>query len=107
MKQYFYQLATDKKNDFCASVCKFILWLFSMVYSLILRLRNILYDEGLLRQTTLEVPVISIGNVTWGGVGKTPLVEMIAAYLKEKKKCPLLQEALLGQAQGVQRDPEY
>ena len=43
--------------------------------------RNHLYNGGLLRQSTAAVPVISIGNLTLGGTGKTPLVAWVARQL--------------------------
>ena len=42
------------------------------------------YQKGFLKQHRLSVPVISIGNITLGGVGKTPLVEMLATILKDE-----------------------
>ncbi|MBI4634609.1 MAG: tetraacyldisaccharide 4'-kinase [Deltaproteobacteria bacterium] len=47
-------------------------------------LRNLLYDRGLLRQIGLPCPVISIGNITVGGTGKTPLTIMLAKLLTER-----------------------
>ncbi|MBI5474782.1 MAG: tetraacyldisaccharide 4'-kinase [Ignavibacteriae bacterium] len=58
---------------------------FSWLYAAIVGLRNKLFDGGVLRQEGVGVPVISVGNLTVGGTGKTPLVEYIAAYLLQKR----------------------
>ena len=53
-------------------------------------LRNKFYDYGVLDKVTLPVPVVSIGNITAGGTGKTPVVQLVAEYLKAKGKNPLV-----------------
>jgi len=53
----------------------------SAVYSTGVRIRNRLYRRGILRRFDIGAPVISVGNLTTGGTGKTPLVEFIAARL--------------------------
>jgi tetraacyldisaccharide 4'-kinase len=59
---------------------------FSFLYGILVWLRNRAFDAGLLTTTQVGVPVVSIGNLTAGGTGKTPLVEWIAAYLLKKGK---------------------
>jgi len=56
---------------------------FSPLYSLIMRLRERCYVKGVFRSVSFDVPVISIGNLTMGGTGKTPMVQYIAAMLQE------------------------
>lgn len=54
---------------------------FSPLYSGIMKFRESLYHKGIKRQHHLQVPVISVGNLTMGGTGKTPVVAKIAAFL--------------------------
>ncbi len=55
------------------------------VYSIIVRLRNYFFDSGLFPITKIPTKVISIGNITVGGSGKTPAVIYVANVLKNKK----------------------
>jgi tetraacyldisaccharide 4'-kinase len=56
----------------------------SAVYGLGVRIRNALYRRGIRKTYDVEVPVISVGNLTTGGTGKTPLVELLASRMAEK-----------------------
>lgn len=53
-------------------------------YAAAMLLRNKLYDSRLFKVTRLERPVISVGNITTGGTGKTPLVHWIARRLRDE-----------------------
>ena len=55
---------------------------FSPLYSLLMRVRSELYKKGVFKEHRLPVPVISVGNLTLGGTGKTPAVAYIAAHLQ-------------------------
>ena len=56
----------------------------SILYGGTIALRNRLYDRGLIRQAKLPCPVVSVGNLTVGGTGKTPTVIFLANLLKER-----------------------
>ena len=61
---------------------KITLYPFSILFGLVSILRNYLYDTNIIKQRALPCKVISVGNITTGGSGKTPTVEFLAHYLK-------------------------
>jgi len=63
---------------------------FSPLYSFIMSLRAICYRRGFFRSTAFQVPVISVGNLTMGGTGKTPMVKYIAKMLQDKGYVPAI-----------------
>ena len=54
---------------------------FSLVYGSVLALRNWAFDCGILPQHKFEIPVISVGNLSVGGTGKSPMIEYLATLL--------------------------
>jgi tetraacyldisaccharide 4'-kinase len=60
---------------------RIILYPFSLLYGLVIRVRNFLYDTNLLRSVTFNTPIILVGNLTTGGTGKTPCVEYLLHLL--------------------------
>lgn len=62
---------------------KILLYPASWIYGIIVYIRNNLYDYKLFKSTEFEIPVISIGNITVGGTGKTPHTEYLVGLLKK------------------------
>ena len=58
---------------------------FSLIYAAIIHLRNWLYDNDILSRTSVPCKVISIGNLTVGGTGKTPTVAMVAEEMSRNQ----------------------
>ena len=67
-----------------AALLRLSLFTLSKLFALIIKLRRLLYDFRILRDSTLGVQVIAIGNLTVGGTGKTPVVEKFARELKNE-----------------------
>ena len=49
----------------------------SIVYGWVMAVRNMMFDKGILKQTEFDIPVITVGNISMGGSGKTPHTEYI------------------------------
>ncbi len=81
MKGYLYNLATDRYQGFFCGIVKVFLLFLSGIYGLIIRFLSVFYG---LKPRRLGCKVISVGNISLGGTGKTPLVEYIASLLKER-----------------------
>lgn len=62
---------------------KILLYPFSVLYDVVTRLRNYLYDRGLKPSVGFDVPVISVGNLAVGGTGKTPMIEYLIRLLSQ------------------------
>ena len=78
------EIISGQRRGKRAAIARACLYLLSHVYAAAVRLRRILYDLRILRDSTLGVQVIAIGNLTVGGTGKTPVVEKFARELKEQ-----------------------
>ena len=68
-------------------------------YWLVLTIRNKLYDKGVFKSESFDIPVISVGNISAGGTGKTPHTEMIVQALKNRYR-------LAGGSRGYKGKPK-
>jgi tetraacyldisaccharide 4'-kinase len=76
---------------------RMLLWPFSLLYGIGVRLRVSLYDRGWLERKRLNAPVISVGNLTVGGTGKTPMVIWLAEkFLNDGKRVAILSRGYRG-----------
>ncbi len=86
----FKDIISNRHKGIVASVMRLLFRICSTFYSLIICLRNSLYNKGALKAHSVPKPVISIGNITAGGTGKTPLVIWLAKHLSDKYKPAVL-----------------
>jgi tetraacyldisaccharide 4'-kinase len=76
---------------------RMLLWPLSLLYGVIVRMRVWLYANGWLKQKRLKAAVVSVGNLTVGGTGKTPMVIWLAEqFLSEGKRVAILSRGYRG-----------
>lgn len=71
-------------NNFFLRLARILLFPISLIYGLAVLIRNKLFDWGFKRSIEFNLPVISVGNITIGGTGKTPHVEYLINLLKNQ-----------------------
>ena len=77
----------------------------SWVYGWCVRFRNFLFDIGILKSKSFDVPVISVGNITVGGTGKTPHVEYLIRLLRQHFNVAVLSRGYKRKTKGfIQAD---
>lgn len=79
------EIASGERRGLSASLIRGCAWCLSQIYRLAIRFRNRQFNAGR-KVTRIEIPVISIGNLTTGGTGKSPLVIWIAQFLRHHGK---------------------
>src|SRR4051794_19166431 len=90
-EKYLLSVIHDERQGPVASLLRTILAGLSYVYSIGLKLFFLPYRVGIRRRTRLSRPVISIGNLTVGGTGKTPMTQLVCEFLRDRgfKVCVL------------------
>ena len=84
LEKFFLEVVIlEERHDFRAKLTRTILFGGSKVFQVAIKLRRWLYNIRILRDKTLGVQVIAIGNLTLGGTGKTPVVEKFARALRD------------------------
>ena len=77
-------------------------WLspFSLIYGLGVRLRNKLFDWDILRSKSYDIPILSVGNITVGGTGKTPHIEYLIRLLASSYRIAILSRGYKRKTRG-------
>jgi tetraacyldisaccharide 4'-kinase len=77
-----------------------ILFPFAILYGFITSIRNFLFDTGVLKSYSFDLPVIAVGNLSVGGTGKTPQIEYLIRLLSDKYKVATLSRGYKRQSEG-------
>ena len=79
-----------------------ILFPLSILYGIVVFIRNKFYDWGVLPAYSFNIPLISVGNITVGGTGKTPHIEYLAELLKSEFQVAILSRGYKRKSKGFQ-----
>src|SRR5450432_1792368 len=83
LETFFLEVVFEERHDYKAKTTRVILFGGSKAFLVAVKLRRWFYNVRILRDKTLGVQVIAIGNLTVGGTGKTPVVEKFARELRD------------------------
>lgn len=98
---YFLSLIKGEQKGFYAKSLRFFLWILSLPYWTIVTIRNWMFDHGWFKSFIPPVPlVISVGNITAGGTGKTPVTLMLAEALHKEALLAILSRGYRSQAEN-------
>jgi len=84
IETFYLEVILEERRGARAGLVRWLLFLFSKLFQVAIKLRRFLYNMRILRDSTLGVQVIAIGNLTYGGTGKTPVVEKFARELRDE-----------------------
>ena len=82
------------------NLLQYVLTPFSWLYGMGVYVRNKFFDWGILKETSFNVPVVGVGNITVGGTGKTPHVEYILECLRYKRNIAVLSRGYKRKTRG-------
>ena len=104
MEQYYRSVISGERAGAWSAILRALFTILSGLYTVAVDLRNFLFDLGLRKQHKLPVPVISVGNITTGGTGKTPTVIMIVKELQKLGRKPAVITRGYGTPEGGKSD---
>jgi tetraacyldisaccharide 4'-kinase len=84
VETFFLEVILEERRGTRAALTRAFLFGLSKLFQVAIKTRRFLYNVRILRDSTLGVQVIAIGNLTVGGTGKTPVVEKFARELRDQ-----------------------
>jgi tetraacyldisaccharide 4'-kinase len=105
-ERFFLSVISGERKGLAAALLRPVLRILSVFYGILAGLRRIAYALRLRPRRKADVPVISIGNITAGGTGKTPLVAYLANMLKRAGRTPAILSRGYKSAGGVSDEAE-
>lgn len=79
---------------------RFLLFPFAVLYDVVTRIRNFLFEVGVFKQYQFKTPIIVVGNLSVGGTGKTPQIEYLIRLLKDNYKVAVLSRGYKRKTEG-------
>lgn len=79
---------------------RMLLFPFSLIYALIIWIRNKLFDKNIFSSATFNIPLIGVGNLSAGGTGKSPMVEFIVRKLQNSHRLAILSRGYKRKTKG-------
>ena len=77
-----------------------LLFPFAILYGVITSIRNFLFDKGIFKSYSFDLPIIAVGNLSVGGTGKTPQIEYLIRLLSDKYKVATLSRGYKRESKG-------
>lgn len=71
-----------------------------MIYYCILKIRHWLYDKGILKSRSFDIPTVCVGNVTVGGTGKTPFTELLIRLFSQDMRVAVISRGYKRKSKG-------
>ncbi len=84
MREFYLSVVSGRRRGLLAALLRGLLRLGTVAYAALHGGRRLLYSAGILRSVRFPCPVLSVGNITCGGTGKTPFVEYLARWFARR-----------------------
>ena len=79
---------------------RYLFFPFAILYGCVTSIRNFLFDRGILKSYSFNLPIIAVGNLSTGGTGKTPQIEYLIRLLSPTYKVAVLSRGYKRKSKG-------